>query len=83
MRVPWIKNLYKEVVISEEVKAEFKDFLPEWIKILQVQNKQKQSEIEKILDKGEANDTLNSLIRNGFRLSNDLLIKLINQYGKK
>jgi predicted nucleic acid-binding protein len=49
-----LKDLYKEIIITREVQEEFGKKLPEWIKISDVKDKQKQSEVEKKLDKGEA-----------------------------
>src|SRR4030042_5640115 len=49
-----LKDLYKEIIITKEVQDEFGKKLPEWIIVLEVKDKQKQSEIEKNLDKGEA-----------------------------
>ena len=49
-----LKDLYKEVIITEEVNNEYGSSLPEWIFIVEVKNRQKQSELETRLDKGEA-----------------------------
>jgi len=49
-----LKELYQEIIITKEVQNEFGESLPEWIIISEVANKQKQAEIEKRLDKGEA-----------------------------
>jgi predicted nucleic acid-binding protein len=49
-----LKNLYKEVIITKDVYVEFGGKLPEWILINEVNNKHKQNELEKRLDKGEA-----------------------------
>jgi len=129
-----LRDLYQEVIITKEVQAEFGGNLPEWIIVSEVKNKDKQAEIEKIVDKGEASsialalETKNStliidevkgrkiaksfnldiigtigillladkkglitdvlstilkMINRGFRLSDTLLDKLIDKYGKK
>lgn len=49
-----IKDLYGEIIITSEVKAEFGGFLPDWIIVHQVKDKAKQADIENKLDKGEA-----------------------------
>jgi len=129
-----LRDLYQEVIITKEVQAEFGENLPEWIIVSEVKNKDKQAEIEKIVDRGEASsialalDTKNStliidevkgrkiaksfnldiigtigillladkkglitdvlstilkMVNRGFRLSDTLLDKLIDKYGKK
>lgn len=129
-----LRDLYQEVIITKEVQAEFGGNLPEWIIVSEAKNKDKQAEIEKIVDKGEASsialalETKNStliidevkgrkiaksfnldiigtigillladkkglitdvlstilkMINRGFRLSDTLLDKLIDKYGKK
>lgn len=129
-----LRDLYQEVIITKEVQAEFGGNLPEWIIVSEVKNKDKQAEIEKIIDKGEASsialalETKNStliidevkgrkiaksfdldiigtigillladkkglitdvlstilkMVNRGFRLSDTLLNKLIDKYGKK
>ena len=128
-----IKDLYEEIIITSEVKAEFGEILPDWIIVMQVRDKLKQADIEKRLDKGEAssialaleipnsvliideikgrniaksvnieiigtigilllasnkgliNDVISvilKLTRNGFRLSDKLVDKIIEKYGK-
>jgi predicted nucleic acid-binding protein len=49
-----LKELYQEILITNEVNQEFGGTLPEWILIKEVSNKQKQIELEKQLDLGEA-----------------------------
>jgi len=49
-----LKELYDEIIITKEVQDEFGKKLPDWIIRLEVKDKQKQSEIERNLDKGEA-----------------------------
>jgi len=129
-----LRDLYKEIIITEEVKDEFGDELPIWINTQKVKNIAKKKELETILDKGEASsialsleienslliideskgrkiaNSLNlqiigtigvlilankkglikdlisvilKLVNKGFRLSDSLLNKIIDQYGMK
>lgn len=129
-----LKDLYQEIIITKEVYNEFGGSLPIWILISEVKDKQKQDELEKRLDKGEASSialaleignstliideikgrkiaqSLNiniigtigvillankkglvkdvigiilKLVNKGFRLSDDLLEKIIDKYTKK
>ncbi len=50
-----LRDLFKEIIITKEVRDEFGSNLSEWIIIAEVKNKDKQIEIEKRLDRGEAN----------------------------
>ena len=127
-----LKSLYGTIIISPEVKEEYGKSLPEWIYIYQVNNKEKQFEIESRLDKGEASsialslemdyvqliiddhkgrkiaqslhlniigtigilvlahkkgliqdikEILFKLVNSGFRISKDLIQKIIDEYG--
>jgi predicted nucleic acid-binding protein len=129
-----LKDLYKEILITQEVKDEFGLDLPDWIFVVEVKNIDKKSEIEQKLDKGEASsivlaleikdsiliideikgrkiaeslkieiigtigillladkrglikDVLSiilKLVNKGFRLSDNLIDKLIEKYSKK
>lgn len=129
-----IKDLYGEIIITSEVKAEFGGILPDWIIIQEVKDKARQADIETRLDKGEASSialaleipnslliideikgrniakSLNieiigtigllllasnkgllkdvisvilKLVNRGFRLSDKLLEKIIEKYGRK
>ncbi len=64
-----LKDLYQEILITKEVKNEFGNDLPDWIVVLEVKNKDKQAEIEKRLDKGEA-----SSIALALEINNSVLI---------
>lgn len=64
-----IKDLYGEILITEEVKGEFGSILPDWIIVHQVKDKAKQANIEIRLDKGEA-----SSIALALEIPNTLLI---------
>jgi predicted nucleic acid-binding protein len=64
-----LRELYQEILITREVSLEFGDLLPEWILIREAVNKQKQSELEEQLDRGEA-----SSIALALELENSTLI---------
>jgi predicted nucleic acid-binding protein len=64
-----LRELYQEILITKEVSLEFGDLLPEWILIKEAVNKQKQSELEEQLDRGEA-----SSIALALELENSTLI---------
>jgi predicted nucleic acid-binding protein len=49
-----LHQLYAEVIITEDVYAEFGDTLPEWIEVRPVVNKKYQQLLELNLDKGES-----------------------------
>lgn len=49
-----LKELYKEVYITEEIALEFGENLPEWIRIENVKNKKYQQLLDLYLDLGEA-----------------------------
>jgi predicted nucleic acid-binding protein len=129
-----LKKLYGEIIITEEVSNEYGGALPDWIIITKVKNTDKQLELERKLDKGEAssialaleinnstliideikgrkiaqslrvkiigtigvlvlankqniiNDVLGTvlkLVNSGFRMSEGLINKIIDKYGKK
>ena len=64
-----LRELFQEILITKEVNQEFGGFLPEWVLIKEVSNKQKQIELEKQLDRGEA-----SSIALALELENSTLI---------
>lgn len=129
-----LRDLYQEIIVTQDVFEEFGRSLPDWIIISELRNKQTQSEIEKRLDKGEASSialaleignstliideikgrkiaqtfnidiigtigvilladkrgliedvvgTILKLVNNGFRLSDKIIDKIIERYGKK
>jgi predicted nucleic acid-binding protein len=129
-----LKDLYQEIIITTDVHQEFGGSLPDWILITEVKDKQKQKELEKRLDKGEASSialaletdnsiliideikgrriaqsfnidiigtigiilladkkglisdvigTILRLVNKGFRLSDILINKIIEKYGRK
>ena len=49
-----LKNIYSEVLTTPEVKSEFGNPLPDWIKIRSAKNVDFQSKLEFKVDKGEA-----------------------------
>ena len=64
-----LKDLYHEILITKEVKNEFGLDLPDWVIVLEVKDINKQAEIEKKLDKGEA-----SSIALALEINNSMLI---------
>lgn len=64
-----LRDLYKEVIITQEVKQEYGEKLPDWFIVLKVQNRNKLTEIATRLDIGEA-----SSIALAIELGNALLI---------
>lgn len=86
-----LKDLYTEVVITQEVKDEFGEPLPNWINIVEVKDLQKKRELEDILDKGEASSIALSLEikdsvliideRKGRKIASSLNIKIIGTIG--
>ena len=53
-RLHLLKDLYSEIIITNDVYLEFGGSLPEWIIIADVKDKQIQKDLEERLDKGEA-----------------------------
>lgn len=53
-RLSLLKDLFQEIIITEEENQEFGSNLPEWILIRKAKNSRKQNELQSILDKGEA-----------------------------
>ncbi|MDR2841400.1 MAG: DUF3368 domain-containing protein [Paludibacter sp.] len=49
-----LRQLYDEVVITEDILAEFGEPIPEWIKVKSVTNKNYQLLLEGALDRGES-----------------------------
>lgn len=49
-----LRDLYQEIIITNDVYQEFGGSLPDWIIISEVKDKLKQKDIEELLDKGEA-----------------------------
>ncbi|MDR0814598.1 MAG: DUF3368 domain-containing protein [Bacteroidales bacterium] len=64
-----LRQLYDEVVVTEDILEEFGEPLPEWIKIKPVTNKNYQLLLEATLDRGES-----SAIALSIELGNVLLI---------
>ena len=49
-----LRDLYQEIIITNDVFREFGGTLPDWILVTEVKDTHRQKEIEKRLDKGEA-----------------------------
>jgi predicted nucleic acid-binding protein len=64
-----LRQLYRRVVITEEIRDEFGEPLPAWIEIMPVADRKYQRLLESILDKGES-----SAIALAVTLENVLLI---------
>ncbi|MCK5103831.1 MAG: DUF3368 domain-containing protein [Cyclobacteriaceae bacterium] len=86
-----LKDLFKEVIITEEVKDEFGDELPIWIKTQTAKDIGRKKDLEAILDKGEASSIALSLeIENslliideskGRKIANSLNLQIIGTIG--
>ena len=86
-----LMDLYNEVIITNEVKNEFGESLPNWINIVKVQDLQKKRELEEVLDLGEASSIALSLEiedsiliideRKGRKIASSLNIKIIGTIG--
>ena len=86
-----LQKLFGEIFITPEIKKEFGNNLPEWIKVKKVKNKIRQDSLELILDKGESSaialslETANPLLiideKKGRRIAQDLGIKIIGTLG--
>lgn len=86
-----LKDLYDEVIITNEVKNEFGESLPNWINVVKVQDLQKKRELEEVLDAGEASSIALSLEiedsiliideRKGKKIASSLNIKIIGTIG--
>ena len=49
-----LRLLYKQIVTTPEIAQEFDEYLPDWIEIIPVHDKDKQKLLEMQVDKGEA-----------------------------
>lgn len=86
-----LKDLFKEIIITKEVKDEFGDELPIWIKTQAAKDIGRKKDLEAILDKGEASSIALSLeIENslliideskGRKIANSLNLKIIGTIG--
>ena len=86
-----LRDLYQEIIITQEVKNEFGLKLPDWFVVVEVKNKDKQYEIEEKLDKGEASsialalETSNSMLIideiKGRKIAQSLNIQIIGTLG--
>jgi predicted nucleic acid-binding protein len=64
-----LPQMYRKVIITEEIRDEFGEPLPTWIEIMPVADKKYQQLLEKTLDRGES-----SAIALGLTMENVLLI---------
>jgi predicted nucleic acid-binding protein len=64
-----LHELYRHVIVTEEIAAEFGELLPQWVEVKQVSNKKYQRLLEGTLDRGEA-----SAIALAIELGNVLLV---------
>ena len=64
-----LKDLYQEIIITQNVNDEFGENLPDWIIVLKVKNTDRQADIAKSLDKGEASSLALAL-----EINNSILI---------
>ncbi|MEZ4827799.1 MAG: DUF3368 domain-containing protein [Bacteroidia bacterium] len=64
-----LKAIFNEIIVTEEIKAEFGESLPEWVVVTKVIDKKRQKVLELDLDPGEA-----SAIALGLESDNPLLL---------
>ena len=87
-----LQQLFDEVRITQEVAAEFGESLPNWIKIVEVKDKEKIKVLKLNLDNGEAasiayclEQTEETLLiideRKGRRIAQELNLKVIGTLG--
>jgi predicted nucleic acid-binding protein len=86
-----LPDLFHEIIITPEVSAEFGEKLPDWIKVTEAKNREKQADLEKILDSGEASsialalESGNSLLLideiRGRRIAKSLNVEIIGTIG--
>lgn len=89
--LPILKPLFGEILITEEVKAEFGLNLPDWLKVRQIKNRSMNDALNLNLDKGEASsialclETSNSILiideKKGRRIAQDLGVKIVGTLG--
>jgi len=53
-RLDLLRELFQQIVTTQDVEEEFGKELPVWIRVVEVKNQDKIQELEAILDKGEA-----------------------------
>lgn len=68
-RLDLLKAIFNEIIVTEEIKAEFGESLPEWVVVTKVIDKKRQKVLELDLDPGEA-----SAIALGLESDNPLLL---------
>lgn len=90
-RLDLLKSMFEEIVITEEVRDEFREIKEDWIKVINVKDTKRQQLLEFELDKGEAsaialaleNEGSTVLIdeRKGRKIAEDLGIKIKGTLG--
>ena len=90
-RLDLLKVVYEEIRITEEVKREVGTDLPEWVKIIEISNRDIQNVLELEVDKGEASaitaalenkdSTLIIDEKRGRRVAKRLGVKVIGTIG--
>lgn len=90
-QLPLLQNLFDEILITPEVRAEFGLDLPDWIQVAEVQDKTKQKLLSLTLDKGEASaialclENAESLLiideKKGRRIAKELDLKIPGTLG--
>lgn len=86
-----LQILFGELIITQEIKEEFGFDLPDWIKVIEVQDKTRQAVLNLTLDKGEASSIAlcleipKSLLiideKKGRRIAKDLRLNVIGTLG--
>jgi predicted nucleic acid-binding protein len=86
-----LQNLFDEILITPEIKAEFGLDLPDWIKVAEVRDKTKQRLLNLNLDQGEASaialclENAERLLiideRKGRRIAKELGLKFVGTLG--
>lgn len=87
-----LKGLFGEIIITPQVREEFNDSLPDWIKVVEAKNKSLLQTLSISLDKGEASSISLSLEqkdktlliideRKGRKVAKELGINIIGTIG--
>ena len=90
-RLDLLKSIFAEITITEEIKAEFNESLPNWIAVRTIEDKTKQKILELDLDKGEASaiawclENPDALLlideKKGRKVASDLNLKILGTLG--
>ena len=86
-----LKRVYGSIIITPEVRKEYKKAIPDWIKTEKVKNKRRQRQFSEIVDAGEASaialavEHKNSILiiddRRGRKLATSLKIEITGTLG--